>query len=423
MGNAQSGVLGGCCACDPNGESSASPVVVVPLPEVAEILPLPCSPETATSRGGSNSGSTMASPSDALNHPSEFLTENAMTSEGDATMSDKFQGDALVDAALEAASLAMTKQEYNVLSAEAELASTEQRLQAMGDSSRLLERLRSATVYKEVRERVAQLDAATEILYNDHMETLFECEYGQFDICASPDGRWFDYRMTVDIEAPLSEALSTGHEMDFVPQAQPLVNSAQFVGEYSGFSLNSLMRVAVLIFKAELALEIIRNRDHRFGYVLEIVRSEFSHEGLPMPKKAWGAIRPWVYTTNLWLPRGDGKTGCTVVQATRVDCTISVPHWVLNFVFKHMSTSFVEDLRASALKALQPESPWARRIQEDKLGFYKELRKVEEVAHGRREVCSKSIPGREIFERPHRMRPPPVDTRPPSSRHSKHASR
>lgn len=312
--------------------------------------------------------------------------------------------------------------EYNILAAEEVLAQALASLEARScgaeasTAQRAAKELRASEFFGVVHERVAQLDSAAEIVYNANMTTLFECDYGKFDLCVSPDGRWFDYRMTVDIDAPLSEALSTGHEMEFVPQAQPLVNQAEFIGEYSGFNLKFIMRLAVLIFKSELVFEIIRHRDRRFGYVLEVARTEFSHEGVTLPKKAWGAIRPWIYTTNLWMPRGAGKRGCTIVQVTRVDCTVSVPTWVLNFVFKKMSTTFIADLRSSALKALHPDSPWAKKIQEDKDGFYRELRRIDEAAEGRREVRAKTVPGREIFDRKWRLRPALVDTRPPSSR-------
>lgn len=350
---------------------------------------------------------------------------------------DEMDAPAVVKEALERVSALMTLREYNTLEAEEvfaqALSSLSERREAPKEgeggepkegeelaveagAAACIEELRAAELFKVVNDRVAQLDAATEILYNDNMKTLFDCEYGRFDICVSPDGRWFDYRMTVDIEAPLSEALSTGHEMEYVPQAQPLVNDAEFIGEYSGFNLKFIMRLAVLIFKAELVIEIVRHRDKRFGYVLEVARSEFPQENVNLPKKAWGAIRPWIYTTNLWLPRGNGQSGCTIVQVTRVDCTMSVPSWVLNFVFSKMSTTFINDLRSSALKALSPTSPWAAKIKEDQHGFYAELRKVEEVAAEREEVKATSVPGIELFDRPWRLMPDLVDTRPPCSR-------
>jgi len=338
---------------------------------------------------------------------------------------DDLDPEAVLPEALQRVAPLLELKDYNMLAAEEIFAQAIASLEGRRGSADAaeaklatvsLEALRSSEQFKVVNERVAQFDSATEILYNENMQTLFECDYGRFDLCVSPDGRWFDYRMTVDIDAPLSEALSTGHEMDYVPQAQPLVHQAEFIGEHSGFNLKFIMRMAVLIFKSELVIEIVRHRDTRFGYLLEVARTEFPHEGAGIPKKAWGAIRPWIYTTNFWMPRGGGQTGCTIVQVTRVDCTMSVPAWVLNFVFKKMSTTFIEDLRSSAIKALQPESPWAQKIKEDKHGFYRELRKIEEVAGTRHEVSAKTVPKKDVFDRPWRLYPELLDTRPPCSR-------
>mmetsp|Transcript_118257 Transcript_118257/g.341867 ORF Transcript_118257/g.341867 Transcript_118257/m.341867 type:complete len:412 (+) Transcript_118257:81-1316(+) len=345
---------------------------------------------------------------------------------------DEMGAGAVVESALEQARSMMTLREYNTLQAEEVLAqaiaSLEARCAALepldddetrrdrDEAARSLERLRSSELFQVVSDRVAQFDSAVEILYSSDMTTLFEGEYGTFDLCVSPDGSWFDYRIKVDVEAPLSEALATGHEMEYVPQAQPLVNDAAYIGEYSGFNLKFILRLAVLIFKSELVIEVVRHRDKRFGYVVEVARSEFPQVDEDIPKKAWGAIRPWVYNANLWMPRGDGKLGCTIVQVTRVDCTFSVPSWVLNFIFKKMSTTFINDLRSSAIKALNPESPWAKKIKEDKDGFYEELRRIEGAAQWRQEVRAKSVPDSGIFDRPWRLRPPLLDTRPPSSR-------
>lgn len=277
-------------------------------------------------------------------------------------------------------------------------------------------RLRSADVFEEVKERIAQFDAAVDSLCGDDFETLYESEHGKLEIRQSKEGTWFEYRLTVDIDAPLAECLSTGQEMDLVHEAQPLVSSADFVGDGAAFNMKCIYRIPVAFIRAELLLEIVRYRDRRFGFLVEVARSDFCQDGVPVPPKRWGVVRPWVYNTNLWIPRGGGAPGTTIVQVNRVDCTLSLPSWVLSFLFRNMSTRFIRDLRASAAKSAEPGSPWARRIEDDERRLYSEARKVEDAADARPAARLGCLPGQWIFERDWRLRPELVDTRPPSSR-------
>jgi len=275
-------------------------------------------------------------------------------------------------------------------------------------------RVLSSPTFREVSDRVAQFDASVSSLYTQGFKTLFDSASGKFEMRAAPNRRWFEYRMTVDIDAPLTECLSTGHEVDLLPQAQPLVSQSVMLGKPFGFNFTSMMRLGFPLIQPEVLIEVVRHRDHKFGYLIEVVRSEFASDDVP--PKGWGVVRPWVFHTNLWIPRGGGKVGTTIVQVSRVDCTMAVPSWFLNVLLTKMSSAFIQDLRSSALKAMQPSSPWAQRIKEDKDGFYKELRSVETLAASRREVRVDSVPGVDIFNRPWRLRPPELDTRPPSSR-------
>eukprot|EP00429_Kryptoperidinium_foliaceum_P048580 CAMPEP_0176111718 /NCGR_PEP_ID=MMETSP0120_2-20121206/56101_1 /TAXON_ID=160619 /ORGANISM="Kryptoperidinium foliaceum, Strain CCMP 1326" /LENGTH=406 /DNA_ID=CAMNT_0017445935 /DNA_START=148 /DNA_END=1367 /DNA_ORIENTATION=- len=267
-------------------------------------------------------------------------------------------------------------------------------------------RMCASTTFRSVYERVAQFDASVAILHNTGFSTVFRREVRDSGLVRSPVVRVPD---DVDIDAPLTECVSTGHEVDLLPQAQPLVNTASMLGTPFGYNFVSMMRLGFPFIQPEVLIEVIRHRDYEFGYLMEVVRSEFSCEGFELPAKGWGVIRPWVYNTNLWIPRGGGQAGTTIVQVSIIDCTMSVPSWFLNVLISKMSTAFINDLRSSAKKAMQPESPWANRIEEDAAGFYSELRNIEAAAATRREVRVNSVPDHELFHRPWRLRPPPID--------------
>lgn len=276
--------------------------------------------------------------------------------------------------------------------------------------------IRSSAVFGRVQERVAQWDAGCDMLSATNMQVLYESENGKFELFQG-NGSWFDYRMTVNLEAPLCACLATCMELDLIPLIQTnFKKPPQILGPTTNHLLRTLASLDVLICRVELLFEILRIPDRKFGFFAESIRSSFPSDGVEIPPKGSWAVRPWIYTTNVWMPRGGEEKGTVLVQVTRVDCGIKVPQFVLDFVFRQISGSYMADLRKGAAKALDPESPWAKRIQEDKHGLYRELRELETVAEKRRAVNAKTMPGKEVFDRSWRLRPTPHDTRPPSSR-------
>jgi len=275
------------------------------------------------------------------------------------------------------------------------------------------ERLVASKQYKEVEELVAQYDATVEMLLNDNFQLLYENEFGRFEIHQpAGSGTWFEYRMTVNVDAPLPQCLSTVQELELMSMAQPMFGEPMRIGPESGWLSTQMTRFKVLLFKIELVFETLRVRDRRSGFCLESIRSTFPANGRHVPEKHPRSIRPWSYTASCWVPRGGGKSGTMLVQVTRVDAMMHLPQFVLNAVLRQFAGSFMKDLRVSADKAVQDGSPWAKKVAEDKLGFYQDLKNVDDIAAERAEVSK--MPERAFFEdRPWRLRPKPHDTNPP----------
>mmetsp|Transcript_109115 Transcript_109115/g.314302 ORF Transcript_109115/g.314302 Transcript_109115/m.314302 type:complete len:414 (-) Transcript_109115:28-1269(-) len=369
---------------------------------------------TSTGVAGDSGGLDMSPDSSPQLTPTADELPPPETSSSDNVFNG-MEPEVVVPDALERATRCMEPEDMDILAAEAVLAQAVDRLQACG-AAEALARLEESDVYQTVSMRISHFNAAVDNIYGKDMEVFFESENSRFDAHVSPDGRWFEYRMTVDVDAPLAEALATGQEQDLVHKAQPLVSSAEFIGESNPFDIKFIWRLPVVIFRVELVLEIIRHRNRDFGYLLEIARTEFSQDGLTMPKRGFGAIRPWINHTTLWIPRGGGSNGTTVVQLSRVDCTMAVPKWILHFLLRNMATTFVNDLRNTAEMASKPGSLWKERIERDACALYGKLREVERAAAGRSEVRFDSVPGRQVFDRRWRLNVPRIDTRPPSAR-------
>jgi len=311
-------------------------------------------------------------------------------------------------------------EDIRLLDAEQVLAEAQHRLSTTSGCDEHLKELMESEIYKNVVHRVSQFDATVDMLFNADMEVLYESEHGRFDVYQPPGmPTVFDYRMTVSTDAPLSESLSTGVEVDLFQGVVPMVSSTPIdLRSPSAHLMAVMVKFGVMMFRTELLFEAFRVRGGaNSDCLVECVSSEFKlPDGKTGPKAAWMAVRPWISTANMWLPRGGGNSGTVLVQVCRVDTQIKVPQSVLNFVFRQLASTLMQNLREGSLKAIDKDSTWAQRIAEDKMGLYAKMRDVEQNAALRKEVTSTTLPGREIFDRPWRLKPKPRDMRPPSAK-------
>lgn len=339
-------------------------------------------------------------------------------------------------AAEEVVAAAMAKVEalmkdYDILEAESvfaqaldQLGCLDQEAAAASPAGRAAaEQLRASELYKDVLEFVSQYDPTVDMLYSDKYDVLYENKYGKFELYQPEGEQWFDYRMTVNIDASLAECLAPSNELDLVPLAQTAVHEKPVrIGPENDFLKLSITKLPALIFNCELCFESLRVRDKRSGFLLESIRGlSFPARGRTIPEKPWRTIRPWTWVANAWVPRGGGKEGTVLTQVTRVDPGFHVPKWVLSWIFKSLASNFMRDLRDCASKAATEGSPWKKRIEEDKLSFYRGLQEVDKVASMRAEVAG--LPPKAFFEnRLWRLRPQPLNTQPPCSHkyHAKH---
>lgn len=316
--------------------------------------------------------------------------------------------------------------DYHVLEAEEVIAQAFASLRGRAgeaeEAEQAIAAIQRSPIFQTVSDRIAQYDAACAMLSATNMKLLYEAPEGKFELYQPAAGRWFDYRITMNIDAPLCECIASMAEIDLIHHIQTMFSKPlEPLGEWNNWTLvRSCGEVNVKVFNVDLRLETMRVPESRFGFVIESVRSEFPTEGLNMPnKKGWFTVKPWISTTNTWMPRGGEERGTVLVQVTRVDVPMTVPQAILDFVFRNLAKSFMGDLQKGASKALDPESPWAKRIAEDRFGMYAKLRDLEAVARQRGAVSAQSMPGSSVFDRPWRLKPTPQDTRPPSSRPSK----
>lgn len=326
--------------------------------------------------------------------------------------------DELVIEAIEKAQLFM--KEFELVEAEEVLAKALHILEEVrGQPEDLLaaKELRTSNIFAMVSERVGQYDAACALLLNEDMQTLWETDTGRFELHQGP--KWFTYRLSIEIDAPLTHCLSTGHEQDLVPEVQTVVASKPLVIEkLCPWLYVTLTPLRVIMFRVELIFEFLRVRSRRQGFMVESITSEFPSNDLPIPEKenSWRVLRPWVYTSNLWMPRGGDKPGTILIQVTRVDYGFTAPSFVLNWIFRNMAATMMADARRSAARTSEPGNPWARRIAEDQEGFYQELEKVDMVGSAKPIWESQKLPSKEFFNRKWRLHPKLADTAPPSSK-------
>merc|ERR1719188_2323492 len=108
------------------------------------------------------------------------------------------------------------------------------------------------------------------MLHATNMQLLYEAPEGKFELFQS-DGRWFDFRITMNVEAPLCECFASVAETDLVPQIQTMVKDApKILGDDTNWLLLRLLgQLDVKIFHVELLVEVLRVPDRQFGFLTE----------------------------------------------------------------------------------------------------------------------------------------------------------
>lgn len=281
------------------------------------------------------------------------------------------------------------------------------------------EDLRKSPIFDSVSQRVAQFEAAIDLFYTP-MQVLWSNEDGTLELQTDPTGRYFDYRLTLEIEAPLTHCMATATEVDLVPLAQPIMHKApDTYGEVQPWCIVMMITLRVIL-TVELLMEYIRLPNTKYGYLVELISSEFPEEGRGIPPKPNGftTLRPWVWTSNLWLPRGNGKTGTVLMQVTRTDAGCRIPSFISNYVFQKICCKFISDVRGSAARVSEDGNPWAPRVESDPEGFYGKLRDVDAAASKRQGHDLRNLPLKKVFDRTWMLHPSKHDCRSPSLRSS-----
>lgn len=294
---------------------------------------------------------------------------------------------------------------FELLDAEGILARSIHDFTADGDLDAVHEVTQSA-VYQRVAKRIAEYEEVRTTL-RDHssFSLLWSKPSGQLWLHKPPgSSSWFEYKLSLNIEATLTECMAVSSEMDLVTKAQPVVTKSHNLF-FHPLCLILLNSIDVPVFNIELLFEVFRVVNTEFGYLTETITSNFHQGGLAVPKKDWRTIRPSMQTSNIWMPRGGGQEGTVLVQVTRVDFPIKIPAWALKMTFETLAPKITQDLQESSMKARDPQSPWQPRIKADATGFYRDLAAVVAVADQRQVVSAQQLPGEDVFSRDWTLHP------------------
>jgi len=162
--------------------------------------------------------------------------------------------------------------------------------------------------------------------------------------------------------------------------------------------------LGVLALRIELIVEVFRWFNLHYGFYGESIRSHFPEEGRSMPERAWRTCRVSLACQNLWIPKGNGEKGTVAVLLMRVDTGAKLGKWLLSTFIKQVASAHAKDLRGHITRVQDPNGPYGERLRQDRLGFYRELGKVEAAAAKRRQSVSvANLPGVDILRRRGRL--------------------
>ncbi|CAE6941436.1 unnamed protein product [Symbiodinium natans] len=242
------------------------------------------------------------------------------------------------------------------------------------------ERLRSAETFRRVQRHLGQYELAKDMLASDDFELLWQQDGTRMEVKRDPCCRVFEYRLVIDLEQPLSQAVSHFEEVDLIHKVQKqLCQPVETLGSGSPWHKAYMMCFSIAVLRIEVLHELFRYRDKTNGVLLEGVCTEFDHTALNVPAKSWRAMRPWNIAANLWKPHEDGSGRTTFIHVSRAEAGMTLASWMLDTAAYFVARGFAADVRKAAAEASVPGSPWMERINADKDGFYAELREIEKV--------------------------------------------
>jgi len=242
------------------------------------------------------------------------------------------------------------------------------------------EGLRNADTFRRVQRCLGQYELAKEMLDSDGFELLWQQDNTRMEVKRDPSCRVFEYRLVIDLEQPLSQAMSHFEEVDLIHKVQKqLCQPVRTLGSVSPWQKVYMMCFNITVLRIEVLHELFRYRDETNGFILEGIRTEFDQTALEVPAKSWRAIRPWSITANLWKPHEDGSGRTTFIHVSRAEAGMTLASWMLDTAAYYVARGFASDVNKAAFEASLPGSPWMERMQADKDGFYRELQKIEKM--------------------------------------------
>ncbi|CAK0911933.1 unnamed protein product [Prorocentrum cordatum] len=265
------------------------------------------------------------------------------------------------------------------------------------DAARAADHLRASEAHAAVCARCQQYDEIAGLLGppDRQQKLLWEGEGSQLWVHAPAGETWIEYKIIL--------------ELDLVPEHEPSVlGTPAFLGDAGPWHAVVRIVVGVLLLRVELINEVCRFYNTEHGFLAESIRSDFPTEGRRLPPRHWRNMRVSARVSNMWIPRGGGCSGTTIVQSSRVDAGVKIPDRILAFFFGQLAPSMVRNLRKNSKSVGSPDGPYAPRLAEDRLGIYAECARVEEAAARRRARGSESLPGQDWLSRPWRLAAGPL---------------
>lgn len=302
-------------------------------------------------------------------------------------------------------------QEYRILDADSLLQTL---LSAISSDESLVVEVKATSLHKQLLTRVAQYEAVGRrvLSFNDaDLGTKkFELVWGekggdQAYIYMLPGYKRAELKVVIRIDAPLRACCVPAFEMDLQPQwNKALIKAPECLGPRKRFHQVVRQLARVLMFRLELIIEVFRVCNTHFGFLAETICSEFPAEDLGVtipPNDSWRTRRITADTCNIWIPCGGGGPDSTIlVQSHRIDLGFPMAPALARQAVNALVGGIVANLKKNATMATEPGTVWQRRLQEDNVGMYAEIAKVEAAAAKRRTVTTSTLPDHTIFMRP-----------------------
>lgn len=181
------------------------------------------------------------------------------------------------------------------------------------------------------------------------------------------------YRVRAHIPTKLSDVMAVANEIQLMQSWNSLVvKEPEVIGRRTAHYMVLNYQISALagMYKVDVLNEIRRFSDVQGGFLAEYIMSVAKdHPSYKEPEKGYKRMQ----TEMKNVICACGENNCVLIQVGKLKLPFSASKWLAKTIGQVAGKFVVGALVSNSLRAKEPNSPWQKPVEEDKLGLYHRL--------------------------------------------------